>query len=272
MTNSNNETTQNRTSQAEDVRTGLSITALRQAFRDNLYCMQVRDRSTATLNDFYMAAAYTVRDRLLKRWMNTVRKVMQTNTKVVCYFSAEFLTGPHLGNNLLNLGIFDLVEEALREEKLSLAEMRVLRRYLDLSGAKLKGEYLSLQDILDQEEEPGLGNGGLGRLAACFMDSLSSLEVPAIGYGIRYEFGIFDQIIRDGWQVEITDKWLNLGDPWELARPELALEVKLGGHTESYQDSEGKYHVRWIPAQVIKGIPYEIPVPGYKVDTCNTLR
>jgi glycogen phosphorylase len=272
MTNSKTETTQSQISYPEDIRTGLSITALRQAFRDNLYCMQVRDRSTATLNDLYMAVAYTVRDRLLKRWMSTVRKVMQANTKVVCYFSAEFLTGPHLGNNLLNLGIFDLVEEVFREEKLSLAEMRVLRRYLDLTGTKLKGEYLSLKDILDQEEEPGLGNGGLGRLAACFMDSLSSLEVPAIGYGIRYEFGIFDQIIRDGWQVEITDKWLNLGDPWEVARPELSLEVKLGGHTENYTDSQGKYRVRWIPGQVIKGIPYEIPVPGYKVDTCNTLR
>ena len=272
MADSKKETTQNQTFPPEDVRTGLSISALRQAFRDNLYYMQVRDRTTATLNDFYMAAAFTVRDRLLKRWMNTVRKVMQANTKVVCYFSAEFLTGPHLGNNLLNLGIFDLVEDAFKEERLSLTEMRVLRRYLELSGTKLKGEYLSLQDIMEQEEEPGLGNGGLGRLAACFMDSLASLEVPAIGYGIRYEFGIFDQIIRDGWQVEITDKWLNLGDPWELARPELALAVKLGGHTESYTDDQGKYRVRWIPAQVVKGIPYEIPVPGYKVDTCNTLR
>lgn len=138
-----------------------------------------------------MAAAYTVCDRLLKRWMNTVRKVIQANTKVVCYFSAEFLTGPHLGNNLLNLGIFDLVEEAFREENLSLTEMRLLRRYLDIYGKKLKGKYLSLHDILDQEEEPGLGSGGLGRLAACLMDLLSSLEVPAIGYGIRYEFGVF---------------------------------------------------------------------------------
>ena len=272
MTNSNTETTQSQGFHPEDVRTGLSIMALRQAFRDNLYYMQVRDRSTATLNDLYMATAYTVRDRLLMRWMNTVRKVMQGNTKVVCYFSAEFLTGPHLGNNLLNLGIFNLVEEAFREEKLSLTEMRVLRKYLELNGKKLKEDTLTLQDILDQEEEPGLGNGGLGRLAACYMDSLSNLEVPAIGYGIRYEFGIFDQIIRDGWQVEITDKWLNLGDPWEVARPELALEVKLGGRTENYQDGQGNYRVRWIPAQVIKGIPYEIPVPGYKVDTCNTLR
>ena len=104
------------------------------------------------------------------------------------------------------------------------------------------------------------------------MDSLSTLEVPAIGYGIRYEFGIFDQIIRDGWQVEITDKWLRLGDPWEFARPELALIVRLGGYTESYHDAQGKSRVRWVPARVIKGVPYEIPIPGFQVDTCNTIR
>jgi len=272
MTNKTTGKTIDETVQPEDVRTGLSVAALRQAFRDNLYCMQVRDVSTATLNDFYMAAAYTVRDRLLRRWMNTVRKVMQSNTKVVCYFSAEFLTGPHLGNNLISLGIYNLVAKAFKEQKLSLAEMRVLRRYFDQTGKKLKGDYLALEDILEQEEEPGLGNGGLGRLAACFMDSLSSLEVPAIGYGIRYEFGIFDQLIKDGWQVEITDKWLNLGNPWELPRPELALEVKLGGYTEGYHDAQGRYRVRWIPATVVRGIPYETPVPGYQVDTCNTLR
>jgi glycogen phosphorylase len=257
---------------AEDIRTGLSVPSLRQSFMDNLHYLQVRDRTSATLNDFYTAAAYAARDRLLQRWMNTVRKVMKSDTKVICYFSAEFLIGPQLGNNLLNLGIFDLVDDTLKKEKLSLNEMRLLRLHLERRGKKLKGEYLSLEDLLEQEEEPGLGNGGLGRLAACFMDSLASLEIPAIGYGIRYEFGIFDQIIRDGWQVEITDKWLNLGNPWELARPELSLEVKFGGYTESYRDNEGKYRVRWIPSQVIKGVPYETPVPGFKVDTCNTLR
>jgi len=234
--------------------------------------MQVRDVSTATLNDFYMAAAYTVRDRLLKRWISTVRKVMLSDTKVVCYFSAEFLTGPHLGNNLINLGIYEEVEEAFRQEKLSLSEMRVLNLFLEQNGKTLKTDYLTLEDILAQEEEPGLGNGGLGRLAACYMDSLATLDVPAIGYGIRYEFGIFDQVIKDGWQVEITDKWLNLGNPWEIARPELALEVKLGGHTETYEDSQGRFRVRWIPSTVVKGIPYETPVPGYHIDTCNTLR
>jgi starch phosphorylase len=246
--------------------------AIGQDFKDNLHRMQVRDVSTATLNDFYMAAAYTVRDRLLRHWMDTVRKIMRAETKVVCYFSAEFLTGPHLGNNLLNLGLYELFAQALREEGLSPAQMRVVQRYLQHSGQSLHDDCLGLEDLLEQEEEPGLGNGGLGRLAACFMDSLSTLQVPALGYGIRYEFGIFDQAIRDGWQVEITDKWLALGNPWEFPRPELAVEVKLGGRTESYRDEQGRYRVRWIPARLVKGIPYETPVPGFGVDTCNTLR
>jgi starch phosphorylase len=142
--------------------------------------------------------AYTVRDRLLQRWIKTVRTLMHQDTRVVSYFSAEFLMGPHLGNALVNLGIFEQTRQAVTQLG------------------------LHLDDLLQQEEEPGLGDGGLGRLAACFMDSLSTLEVPAIGYGIRYEFGIFDPMIRDGYQVEITDKWLRYGNPWEIARPEIA--------------------------------------------------
>jgi starch phosphorylase len=131
---------------------------------------------------------------------------------------------------------------------------------------------LDLDELLAHEEEPGLGNGGLGRLAACFLDSLATLERPAIGYGIRYEFGIFDQAIRDGWQVEVTDKWLQLGNPWEIAKPELALYVGFGGHCEGYHDDQGRYRVHWVPAHVVKGIPYDTPVLGYRVGTCNTLR
>jgi len=131
---------------------------------------------------------------------------------------------------------------------------------------------LNLDELLEQEEEPGLGNGGLGRLAACYLDSLATVEIPALGYGIRYEFGIFEQDIRDGWQVEFTDKWLRYGNPWEIARPEWAVEVKLGGHTEAYTDEHGHYRVRWVPFQVVKGIPYDTPILGYKVCTCNTLR
>jgi glycogen phosphorylase len=149
--------------------------------------------------------------------------------KIVCYLSAEFLLGPRLGNCLINLGIYDQVRQAVEE-----------------SG-------LDLKELLEQEVEPGLGNGGLGRLAACYMDSLATLEIPAIGYGIRYEFGIFSQVIQDGWQVETADKWLRLGDPWEIARPEAVVEVGFGGHTEAYTDERGCYRVRWIPAQVVNG-------------------
>jgi len=234
--------------QVEDDRTGLDTETLRRALADNLFYLQGKFPRIATKNDYYMALAYTVRDRLLHRWLNTSETYYKQDVKVVCYLSAEFLVGPHLGNALINLGIEDQVRQAVTE-----------------SGLKL-------DELLAQEEEPGLGNGGLGRLAACYMDSLSTLEIPAIGYGIRYEYGIFDQEIRDGWQVEITDKWLQYGNPWEIAQPEAAVEVKFGGHTESYTDAQGRYRVRWVPHQVVKGIPYDTPIPGYRVNTANTLR
>ncbi|PZU96613.1 MAG: glycogen phosphorylase [Leptolyngbya sp.] len=234
--------------QVEDDRTGLSIETLRRAMADNLFYIQGKWPEVATRNDFYMALAYTVRDRMLQRWLNSQRNYLRPEVRIVSYLSAEFLLGPHLGNNLINLGIEDEVRQAVEE-----------------SG-------LNLQYLIAQEEEPGLGNGGLGRLAACYMDSLATLEIPAIGYGIRYEFGIFDQQIRDGWQVEITDKWLQHGNPWEIARPEASVNVGLGGRTEGYTDSDGRYRVRWIPHQVIKGIPYDTAILGYRVNTANTLR
>jgi starch phosphorylase len=233
---------------ADDIRTGLGASALKRAIVDNLTYVQGRFPSLATRNDWYVALAHAVRDRLLHRWVRTVQTYAEQDVKVVAYLSAEFLTGPHLGNNLANLGI----ETAARQAVTELG--------------------LDLDELCDQEEEPGLGNGGLGRLAACFLDSLATLEIPAIGYGIRYEFGIFDQAIRDGWQVEVTDKWLRFGNPWEIARPEIAYEVKLGGHTEPYHDEQGRYRVCWVPHRVVKGIPYDTPIPGYRVGTCNTLR
>ncbi len=232
----------------EDDRTGLEIETLRRAILDNLFYIQGKFPAIATKHDFYMALAYTVRDRLLQRWLNTVQTYLKKDVRTVCYLSAEFLVGPHLGNNLINLGIEKEIRQAVEE-----------------SG-------LNLQELIDTEEEPGLGNGGLGRLAACYMDSLSSLEIPAIGYGIRYEFGIFDQEIRNGWQVEITDKWLQYGNPWEIARPEASVTVNFGGHTEPYTDDYGAYRVRWVPAYVVKGIPYDTPILGYRVNTANTLR
>lgn len=232
----------------EDDRTGIEIETLKRAFADNLFYLQGKFPAIATENDFYMALAYTVRDRLLHRWLNTTETYLRENVKVVCYLSAEYLLGPHLGKNLINLGIFEPVRQAV------------------------EAYGLNLQELMKIEEEPGLGNGGLGRLAACYMDSMASLEIPAIGYGIRYEFGIFDQEIRNGWQAEITDKWLRFGNPWEIARPESSVEVKLGGYTEGNFDENGRYRVKWIPAQTIKGVPYDTPILGYQTNTANTLR
>jgi glycogen phosphorylase len=233
---------------AEPIRTGLTSEALQRAVLDNLACLQGRYPGIATPHDWYMALAYSVRDRLLARWVSTVQTYVARAVKLVCYLSAEFLVGPQLANNLVNLGI----EAAAREA------MRSLGQDLDALAAL--------------EEEPGLGNGGLGRLAACFLDSLATLEVPAIGYGIRYEFGIFDQEIRDGWQVELTDKWLQKGNPWEIVRADLTYEVNFGGHTEAGTDALGRYRVRWIPEHKLKGVACDTPVLGYHVSTCNTLR
>jgi len=229
-------------------RTAPGVDALAHSFLDNLFFVQGRSRDRATVNDLYMALAHTVRDRLVERWIQTVLNYRAQDVRVVCYLSAEFLTGPHLANNLINLGIYEEAEEAMR------------RLGLDL------------ETLIEQEEEPGLGNGGLGRLASCFMDSLATLDIPAIGYGIRYEYGIFDQEIRDGWQIETTDKWLRLGNPWAIERPEDAFEVKMGGHTESYTDEHGQFHVRWVPEKVVRGIPNDTPILGYRTNTANTMR
>ena len=232
----------------ESTRTGLSLENLEQAVKDNLFYLLGKAPQAATSHDFYMALAYTVRDRLLQRWVSTLSSFLESKDKVVCYLSAEYLPGPHLGNNMVNLGIYDEMQEAF---------------------AKFDGD---LEYILGQEEEPGLGNGGLGRLAACYLDSLATLQIPAIGYGLRYEFGIFDQEIRDGWQVEVTDKWLERGNPWEVQHAEISFGVQLGGYTEGYTDEKGRYRVRWVPERVVKGVAYDTPILGYQVNNCNLLR
>lgn len=232
----------------EDDRTGMSKATLKRAFLDNLFYLQGINRAEATPYDHYGALAFTIRDRLLHRFLKTVATYKQEKVKLVCYLSAEFLMGRHLGNNLINLGIYELVEGVMA----------------DLG--------LDLDEIIEQEPDPGLGNGGLGRLAACFLDSLASLEVPAIGYGIRYEFGIFHQRIQDGWQVEVPDNWLRFGNPWELPRPDESVEVKLGGHTEIAHNEKGYPKVVWIPDRTILAIPYDTPVPGYQTNTVNPLR
>ncbi len=229
-------------------RTGLGVDILKRSFLDNLFYVLGKFPGLASQNDYYQALAYTVRDRMLQRWINTAATYTTSGSRTVAYLSAEFLMGPHLGNNLVNLGIYDQTKQAMTELG------------------------LDFDDLLEQEEEPGLGNGGLGRLAACYLDSLATLDIPTIGYGIRYEFGIFAQDIKDGWQIELTDKWLKAGNPWELPRPEWAVSVKIGGHTEHYVDNHGNKKVRWAPYQVLQGIPYDTPIMGYKTNTANTLR
>ncbi len=244
----NNENIPRQTVLVEDDRTGTSQETLRRAMLDNLFYAQGKFPEIATPYDYYMGLAYTVRDRLLHRWVNTVETWLHKEVKIVCYLSAEFLMGPQLGNNLLNLELEDGVRQAV-----------------EAAGQ-------DLDELLKQEDEPGLGNGGLGRLAACFLDSLATLEVPAIGFGLRYEHGIFHQEIHDCWQVEMTDNWLHLGNPWEIARPQNTFEVKLGGHTQRERDAMGHERVRWIPDRVVKGTPYDCGISGYRVNTCNTLR
>jgi len=222
--------------------------AIKRAFLDNLFYRLGKIPALANRHDFYLALAYTIRDRILRRWVTTANTYTAQGARTVAYLSAEFLLGPHLGNNLLNLGITESVRRGLSELG------------------------LVLEELLAEEPEPGLGNGGLGRLAACFLDSLATLEVPSIGYGIRYEFGIFEQALVNGWQTEKTDKWLRFGNPWELARPEWSVEVKFGGHTEHTTDMHGRKQVRWVPGKIVMGIPYDTPILGYRTNTANTLR
>ena len=229
-------------------RTALTAPAIKRAFLDNLFYVMGKFPALASRMDYYLALAYAVRDRMLQRWISTATAYTQQGSRTVCYLSAEFLVGPHLGNNLINLGIEETVKDVVAELG------------------------LDFDELLETEEEPGLGNGGLGRLAACYLDSLANLEIPALGYGIRYEFGIFDQSIVDGWQVEKTDKWLRFGNPWEIARPEWAVEVKFGGYTERYTDEQGRQHSRWVPDKIVNGIPYDTPILGYRNNTANTMR
>lgn len=232
-----------------DVRTGMDVESLKQAITEHLFYQQGRNIVNTSLHDLYLAVSYTVGDRLKQREHRTMNAVFESrDVRLISYLSAEFLMGPQLGANLIAINIFEEMKQAVEELG------------------------FNLDDIIAQEEEPGLGNGGLGRLAACYIDSLASQEIPAIGYGIRYEFGIFDQEIRDGWQVEKTDKWLRKGNPWEYARPEISVNVKFGGYTESYVDFDGRTRCRWIPNYLVQGVPYDTPVMGYKVSSCNFLR
>lgn len=235
-------------SKNESIRTGTQVEEIKQNFLQNLAFIQGKFSQVATQNDYYMALAYTVRDHVMNVWVQTAKTYFEQSSRTVCYLSAEFLLGPQLGNNINNLGLYQNIKQVMNE--------------LDLD----------LNNLLEQEAEPGLGNGGLGRLAACYMDSLATLNIPAIGYGIRYEFGLFNQEIAHGWQVETTDKWLRYGNPWEIARPEIAFDIKLGGHTESYIDQNGRFQSNWIPDRVVKSVAYDMPIIAYRTNTASLLR
>jgi starch phosphorylase len=232
------------------VRTGQRSTGIQESILRHLYHTQVKPTPLATPNDWYMATAHAVRDQMVNNWLNSFHDmtVAKEKLKLVSYLSSEFLLGPHLGNNLVNLDLSAPVRTAL----------------------SALGQ--DLEDILLQEAEPGLGNGGLGRLAACFLESLATLGIPAIGYGIRYEFGIFEQEIRNGWQVEKADNWLKRGNPWEVRRPDITYEIKFGGKTEYVHDLEGRLTVRWIPDKLVKGIAYDTGVAGYRSGGTSILR
>jgi starch phosphorylase len=232
----------------DDGRTGLTAEALATAFQHNLFYVLGHFLDTVTPNDRYQALALSVRDWLLHHWAHSGETYSRTRARTVCYLSAEYLPGPHLANNLLNLGIWDEARQAM--EALG----------------------IDLETLLAEEDEPGLGNGGLGRLAACFMDSLATLQIPAIGYGIRYEFGIFEQTLRNGWQVEAADTWLRHGNPWEIRRSKVRFDVKIGGHTESTTDGGGCSPTRWVPSEIFQGVAYNTPIPGHGVANVNLLR
>jgi glycogen phosphorylase len=226
----------------------LSVESIKQAIVDNLALALARQPRYATQRDWYTAVALTVRSLLAGYWYVGTNVRTEDPVRVVAYLSAEFLLGPHLHNNLVGLGIYSQVERAVTELGQDLGE------------------------IVWQEQEPGLGNGGLGRLAACYMESMATQQMAAIGYGIRYEFGIFRQLIRDGSQVEMSDEWLRLGNPWEIARPENVYLVQFGGSVESYTDDSGSVRALWLPDRIVRGVAYDTPILGYRVPWVNLLR
>jgi glycogen phosphorylase len=207
-----------------------------------------RDKYCRSGRYHYQALAFTVRERLIERWNNTRYANINANAKTGYYLSLEFLMGRALGNAMLNLGITDAATGAM----------------LDLG--------ITLEVLADKEIDAGLGNGGLGRLAACFLDSCATLQLPVMGYGIRYEYGMFRQRLVDGRQVEEPDHWLRDGNPWELERPEYTQRIRFGGRCELYRDAEGNYSHRWVETRDVIAVPYDIPIPGYHNGTVNTLR
>ncbi|CAL8267657.1 unnamed protein product [Merluccius merluccius] len=220
-----------------------NVTELKTNFNRHLHFTLVKDRIVATKRDYYFALANTVRDHLVGRWIRTQQHYYNKDPKRVYYISLEFYMGRTLQNTMVNLALENACDEATYQLGLDMEELQ------------------------EMEEDAGLGNGGLGRLAACFLDSMASLGLAAYGYGIRYEFGIFNQKIVNGWQVEEADDWLRFGNPWEKARPEYMRPVKFYGRTEHHPDG-----VKWLDAQVVLALPYDTPIPGYRNNIVNTMR
>lgn len=234
---------------AEDVTVlGTNAEAFRKAFTDHIHHTLARNEATVTDHEKFLAVAYAVRDRLVDRWIKTQETYYEKDVKRVYYLSLEFLIGRTLGNSVLNLDVESAVSEALDELGMTLEELR------------------------EQEVDAGLGNGGLGRLAACFLDSMATLELPATGMGIRYEYGMFSQKIVNGEQEEQPDNWLRLPNPWEIARPASAIKVPMYGYVVSWTDEKGKLRNRWETKDYVLALPYDTPIPGYKNNTVNNLR
>ncbi len=225
-----------------------TLEAFTQRVLDNLWYTHGQAVRTASGHDVYMALSYAVRDYLIERWKETTEAHYAANPKFVYYLSAEYLLGKQLPQNMLYTDTTDVARRALA------------------------GYDLNLSDFVKRDVEPGLGNGGLGRLAACFLDSLATLDIPAVGYGIRYEFGIFEQTFEDGWQVEKPDEWLLYGNPWEFPQADDMVEVGFWGQTERYTDENGNRRVRWVPKHKVLGEPCTTLVPGFGTKTVNILR
>jgi glycogen phosphorylase len=222
--------------------------SLRNQLAEHLELLLVKTRVTATEYDYYQALSLAVKDRLVRKWLRTQHTYRERDAREVYYLSMEFLMGRLLATTLINLDFYDECRSVLLEEK------------------------LVLEDLMEQECDMGLGNGGLGRLAACFLDSMATLRLPAFGYGIRYEYGIFRQEIRDGYQIEQPDNWLRYGNPWETLRKELTYRVQFRGRIASSPDPRGGTRYRWLDTDDVLAVAYDIPVPGYKSNTVNNLR
>ncbi|WP_298370952.1 glycogen/starch/alpha-glucan phosphorylase [Azospirillum sp.] len=229
-------------------RRSLDVDSLKRSFLEWLVYSVGKDARAATRRDWFHTVALAVRDRVVDRWMDTTRSYYHEDAKRVYYLSLEFLIGRLLTNSLSNLGIMDECRQAL-----------------DRLG-------LSMDDVVDSEPDAALGNGGLGRLAACFLDSMASQGLPGYGYGIRYEFGLFEQRFENGWQVEHPEQWLQFGNPWEFARPEVLYPVQFYGRVEEFRDSVGERAYRWVDSERVLAMAYDTPVVGYGGDTINTLR